>query len=959
MRELRSGVRRGRLVAAAAKRSTVGAGEMVIRRRRTAAKKKQQQEQQEQQEQLHQLPIDENNHNNNGNSNNTNENDDVYLRGCSSIPNTTEIQVDKEEEEEMRGFDEVREIAEDVVGDMQMDGYEDSRGKSVEKDNPVAEEDEGNTTPLPDEEAREVRKRSAIAQMALRINDEMSAKKRNLEKGLMRKTRLALHDESSSSHELYDEMHDSETTKPAKVLNNTSKQKSKEKVVPLPKETPVAENEVFRTTRSGKRKISAMEPEQPILEHDLEEEHAEQLESQLSMKRNVRGSTTLPHITNTKTRVRKVVEYNEHGQPIGQFSAELASYMGVLARQMVPIVHEKWKSVPNILKEELWRRLEVKYVLEPMSKKLLVNGIGDKWRSFKSTLTRKYVLPFKDEPDRLVQPPPMYRFIKQEHWDAFVKSRLNDEFQALHKAQSERRGKNIYPHRLGRTGYAGLIEKMKKSEGITPDQLDRCLLWKKARQNKNGEYDDDVTREQAEIIDELKKQVEDGSLVCDGNIDVLTLALGTPEHSGRVRGAGKFVSQSAFFQTPRRQSFKVAEKLDEQRKLIENKWQEERVSRLRVEDQLLNTQDMVSRLEETLAHFMQNGKSPTSTSNKVYLNNNETLGKSPTSTSNRVMSTSNRVYLNNNEALGKSPTTNSNRVTLTSNRVSLNNNETLGKSLALTSNRVSSNNNETSTSASSQSMAWKNHTESLAVFQMPLSDPKTRLAKDSKLSAFQTFYNRASQRLTGSVPYISVPVDAVVFGTDMELYLDLDDIRYLCQMEDLSANCIMVYMRHLYDKLTLRRLQEKYEFINPASVSSAKDDDVSKIITERLQNTKCEWVLLPYNPEGEHWLLVVINMLTMSCYWLDPLGLPTRYNIKPFVTVGLKCLQKDGVRRPSPIWYNIKIAGSCFQRVLVVEIVELKGEPSVHIFWFMMCLGATASRALKLLLHGVFKCSDG
>lgn len=106
--------------------------------------------------------------------------------------------------------------------------------------------------------------------------------------------------------------------------------------------------------------------------------------------------------------------------------------------------------------------------------------------------------------------------------------------------------------------------------------------------------------------DELKKQVEDGSLVCDGNVDVLTLALGTPEHSGRVRGAGKFVSQSTFFRKPKRQTLKVAEKLDEQRKLIENKWQEERVSRLRVEDQLLNTQDMVSRLEETLAHFMQN-----------------------------------------------------------------------------------------------------------------------------------------------------------------------------------------------------------------------------------------------------------------------------------------------------------------------------------------------------------------
>ncbi|KAI3949450.1 hypothetical protein MKX01_000098 [Papaver californicum] len=960
MRELRSGVRRGRSATTVGEveRSVVeqGSNPMVIRRKRSIKKNKQQPEPEPEVEQQQQ---DDDQNNVDGGK--------VYFRGCNSVQITTKMELDKEKDRDLetRCFDEIREIGLNVVGDLEMeDDYHDAEENMETDKAPAAEqleeeEDEENTTPtLTPFKAPglELRRRSAIAQMALRINDEMSAKKRYLEKGLLRQTLLH---ESSNSYEMDDEkrqgsvplaslecevtnhnyeMYDQqlegsvpvdipecETAKDVVVDRHNNKQKKKDQVA------PVTEDEMRRLS---KRKASGAFAEQPNVEDHLIEA-PEEFETESSMKRNVRGPTLLPHIFNTNTRNRKVIEYNEHGQPVGQFSSELASYMGVLARQMVPIVHGKWKTVPSTLKEELWRCLEAKYVLEASSRKLLVNGIGDKWRSFKSNLTRKYILPFKEEPDRLIHPPPMYRFIKQEHWEEFVKSRLSDAFQALHEAQSERRGKNIYPHRLGRTGYAGLVEKMIKSDGVTPEEIDRCVLWKKARQNKNGEYDDDVTREQAEIIDELKKQVDNGSLVCDGNIDVLTMALGTPEHSGRVRGAGKFASQSTFFRKPKRQGLKVADRLHVQRKLIENKWQEERVSRLRVEDQLLNTQNMVSRLEETLANFMQNGKSmqgksPASNSNKLPLINcgNSRVGPSSTSTlvpvnnngnmGKKLALTSNRVPVNNKENLGKGPALTSTRVPIsnkenlgkgpasTSNRVHIKNNENLGNSTAPSSDRANSNNYEPSTSGSSQSRDWRNDEENLPVIQVTTPRHVARSVKDSNVSPFQRFYNSASQKLTGNIPFISVPVDSAVFGTDMELYLDLDDVQYMCHMEDLSENCVMAYIKHLYDILLKKGIQHTYEFINPASVSAAKDADLSKIITSRLMNTNCEWVFIPVNPDGAHWLLVAINMVAMSCYWLDPSGLQTRYNIKPFITFALKGLHRDGVRRSSPIWYNIK-----------------------------------------------------
>ncbi|KAI3870041.1 hypothetical protein MKX03_017911 [Papaver bracteatum] len=968
MRELRQGVRRGRSATKAAieevQRSLVDES-MVIRKKRSNKNNKQQQPEPEVEQQQQQ------------NDNNSVGGTKLYLRGLKLVRKKTVLDKKEDREPETSCFDEIREIGRNVV---EMGDYHDAEENMETDDAPAAEENletddapaaeelevEAYTTPTPTpyEEPAHLRTRlklhtrSAIAQMALRINDEMSAKKQYLEEGPLRQT--LVHESSNSyemddgtregsleceltshNYEMYNQEHEEsvpvdipecETAKDIVVGSNNSKQKKEDKLAPTSK-APVAEDEMCRKTRLlGKRKASGIFAEQPTVEDHLIEA-PEEFESESRMKRKVHGGMTLvPHIFNTNTSHRNVIEYNEHGQPIGPFSSELASYMGVLARQMVPIVHENWKVVPSTLKDELWR------CLESMA---LETGGG-------------FLRALKDEPDCLIHPPPKYGFIKQEHWDEF----------AVHEAQSERRAKNIHPHRLGRTSYAGLIEKMKKSEGVTPEEIDRCVLWKKARQNKNGEYEDDATREQAEIIDELKKQVDDGSLVCDGNIDVLSLALRTP-----VGGAEKFESQPTSYQKPKCQATKVADKLHEQRKLNENKCQEERVSRSRVEDQLLNTQKMVSQLEEMLANFMQNGKTsastmlpannnkdlevePASTSTLVPVNNNGNLGKRVALASNRVpinnkensgkgtALTSTRVPISNKENLGKGPAS-------TSSRVHLKNNENLGNSPASSSDKANSNTYEPSISGRSQSRVWRNDEENLPVVQVTPSTHVARSIKTSGRSQSSVWRNdeenlpvvqvtqsrhvarsmkvnfiifciriqpshpsrgsiKASQKLTGSVPFISVPVDAAVFGTEMELYLDLDDVRYICHLEDLSENCVMAYIRNLYDILTERGIQHKYEFIDPASVSSAKDADLSKIITSRLMNTNCEWVFIPVKPEGAHWLLIAINMVAMSFYWLDPSGLSARYNIKPFVTFGLKGLQKDGVRRSSPIWYNIK-----------------------------------------------------
>ena len=50
---------------------------------------------------------------------------------------------------------------------------------------------------------------------------------------------------------------------------------------------------------------------------------------------------------------------------------------------------------------------------------------------------------------------------------------------------------------------------------------------------------------QVDLVERKKK----GSFIQVGSADILTTALGKPEHSGRVRGVGAYVGHKLWFQT--------------------------------------------------------------------------------------------------------------------------------------------------------------------------------------------------------------------------------------------------------------------------------------------------------------------------------------------------------------------------------------------------------------------------
>ncbi|KAI5316902.1 hypothetical protein L3X38_036609 [Prunus dulcis] len=146
-----------------------------------------------------------------------------------------------------------------------------------------------------------------------------------------------------------------------------------------------------------------------------------------------RGMSTMPRVVKRKLqKLRPIVEYNKRGKGIGQAHSEMQSYIGVLARSRVPLVDKKWSQIPKDIKEQIWEAVDMAFV---------------KWKDFKSTLTRHYILPYTNDKEKLSQPPETYKFIEKAQWDAFVASRLSKDFESVHSQHAQIREKLEYNHR--------------------------------------------------------------------------------------------------------------------------------------------------------------------------------------------------------------------------------------------------------------------------------------------------------------------------------------------------------------------------------------------------------------------------------------------------------------------------------------------------------------------------------
>ncbi|KAI5328149.1 hypothetical protein L3X38_027545 [Prunus dulcis] len=532
-----------------------------------------------------------------------------------------------------------------------------------------------------------------------------------------------------------------------------------------------------------------------------------------------RGMSTMPRVVKRKLqKLRPIVEYNKRGKGIGQAHSEMQSYIGVLACSRVPLVDMKWSQIPKDIKEQIWKAVDMAFVVGHGGKNSVLSSAAKKWKDFKSTLTRHYILPYTNDKEKLSQPPETYKFIEKAQWDAFVASRLSKDFESVHSQHAQTREKLEYNHRLSRKGYAGLEDQLE--ETMPGVEIDRSTLWKRARQDKHGNIPDPKVVEKAKLIDELQKQVSEGKVNVYGSNDVLTMALG-PEHPGRVRGVGSGISQRQYFNLPKPQrvSFDVRLKdslrvlLQEETKKMEAKAREEALRMKARTKQLVEAEreHFLSQLSQLIPNFDPSMLKPR-------------ISQSP-----------------------KNPM--SDKASCSGGDVrSLHFEDDTAK------NGKHQEDEEKEEEKKDEEKEEEKQEEKEKEDEEKHDDKVIEVGDYSNMeapSSLKTLCRYVETTLVPEEKILQFTIDKEVFGRERDTFLLPADITQFAGMEEIGATVVAVYMRYLHDVLKQANMCSMVGFIDPATVSanSGTIADRSRLVAGRLQKTDGEQIfMMPYNP---------------------------------------------------------------------------------------------------------------
>ncbi|KAL6555873.1 hypothetical protein OROHE_007147 [Orobanche hederae] len=248
----------------------------------------------------------------------------------------------------------------------------------------------------------------------------------------------------------------------------------------------------------------------------------------------------------------------------GEYRSEFSSFLGDLVREHVGFRYLSWKTVPVEIKLKLWDQVTYFYDIDERRRKFVVNRMGVLLRNFRRKIYARFIQPNLGKHGRLAKVPKLYRtFVDKSDWEKFDIST---------KGQTARM-KHIYPHHMGRGGYPYLKEKLVKKKEITIDEdPSRAYMWRKGREDKNGEYQNMEVKVMAEKLIEVEEKIKDEALNLDPDQDAITVVFGK-DKGHYLKGVGCGVTASTYWTGPKKRGelkerIAVAETNDKLNKLL-------------------------------------------------------------------------------------------------------------------------------------------------------------------------------------------------------------------------------------------------------------------------------------------------------------------------------------------------------------------------------------------------------
>jgi hypothetical protein len=248
--------------------------------------------------------------------------------------------------------------------------------------------------------------------------------------------------------------------------------------------------------------------------------------------------------------VHVITELGPSGEPLQptEVIGKYSNQCGCLVKDRVSILYDDWREVPKGDKEWVWNEMKKRFLYPNNADMVKAEShvyylAGKALRNFKYMLNRDYLAKGKT-------PYVKYNMILPEVWEEFRRKRETPEARAKSEVFTRLAKKNEHHHHMGMIGYAGhkptwRAEEAARREAGEEDPYDDLdersrdfLYGRRPKKLKEGmkKFNRPKIEEAEKAIVELTMAKNSGKIEIRKGQDVLTFALGNPEHRGRVRG---------------------------------------------------------------------------------------------------------------------------------------------------------------------------------------------------------------------------------------------------------------------------------------------------------------------------------------------------------------------------------------------------------------------------------------